>query len=67
MEKNTLLMAFIAFVIVFVNDLSEEYNWRIHLLRSKYGIVKYITAIVLICYILAFGVLNGGSFIYFQF
>ncbi len=67
MEKNTLLMAFIAFVIVLVNDLSEEYNWRIHLLRSKYGIVKYITAIVLICYIIAFGVLNGGSFIYFQF
>ena len=67
MDQNTLSMAFIAFVLVFANDFAEEKSWNIRLLRSKNRIIRYLSVILLICYILAFGVLNGGSFIYFQF
>lgn len=67
LDTNTLLMAFIAMAIVFFYDLAKEMNLNIHLLSSKYVFVRYTTAVLMICYILAYGVLNGGSFIYFQF
>ena len=53
--------------IVFIYDFIKEKTLNIHLLSSKYMLVRYLTAVLLIVYILAFGVLNGGSFIYFQF
>lgn len=67
LDTNTLLMAYIAIGIVFIYDFVKEKKLEIHLLSSKYIVVRYITAVLLICYILTFGVLNGGSFIYFQF
>lgn len=67
LDTNTLSMAFFAMAIVFIYDFIKERNLNIHLLSSKYIVVRYLTAILLIVYILAFGVLNGGSFIYFQF
>ena len=67
LDYNTLILAFIAFALVFINDISEERSWNIHILRSKYRVIRYISVVILICYIVAFGVLNGGSFIYFQF
>lgn len=67
LDTNTLMMAFFAMVIVFIYDFIKEKNLNIHLLSSKYMVVRYITAVLLIVYILAYGVLNGGSFIYFQF
>ena len=67
LDTNTLSMAFFAMAIVFIYDFIKEQNLNIHLLSSKYRVVRYLTAVLLIVYILAFGVLNGGSFIYFQF
>ena len=67
LDTNTLSMAFFAMSIVFIYDFIKEKNLNIHLLSSKYMVVRYLTAVLLIVYILAFGVLNGGSFIYFQF
>ena len=67
LDTNILFMAFGAMAIVFIYDFIKEKNLNIHLLSSKYMAVRYITAVLLIVYILAFGVLNGGSFIYFQF
>lgn len=67
MDKSTLLLAFVSLLLVFTYDLTKEYNIKLHLLDSKNMLIRYITAILLICYIIAFGVLNGGSFIYFQF
>lgn len=66
-DTNTLLMGFIAMAVVFTYDFIKEKQLKIHLLSSKYLLVRYMTAVSLIVYILAFGVLNGGSFIYFQF
>ena len=67
LDTNTLSMAFLAMSIMFIYDFIKEKNLNIHLLSSKYMVVRYLTAVLLIVYILAFGVLNGGSFIYFQF
>jgi len=67
LDTNTLLMAYIAIGIVFIYDFVKEKKLKIHLLSSKYIVVRYVTAVLLICYILTYGVLNGGSFIYFQF
>ena len=67
LDTNTLLMGFIAMVIVFIYDFIEERQLNIQLLNLRFMAVKYVGAVLLIVYILAFGVLNGGSFIYFQF
>ena len=67
LDTNTLMMAFFAMALVFAYDYIEEKQLNIHLLSSKNIVVRYLTAVLLIVYILAFGVLNGGSFIYFQF
>ena len=67
LDSNTLSMSFFAMAIMFIYDFIKEKNLNIHLLSSKYMVVRYLTAVLLIVYILAFGVLNGGSFIYFQF
>lgn len=67
MDKSTLLLAFVSLLLVIAYDITKEYNIKLHLLDSKNVFVRYITAIFMICYIIAFGVLNGGSFIYFQF
>ena len=67
LDSNTLLMGFAATVLAFAYDLVKETNANIHLLSSKYLPVRILTASLLIIYILGFGVLNSGSFIYFQF
>ena len=67
LDTNTLMMAFFAMALVFAYDFIKEKQLNIHLLSSKNIVVRYLTAVLLIVYILAFGVLNGGSFIYFQF
>ena len=66
-DIDTFLLGFVALTLVFVYDFIKEKQLNIHLLSSKYIVVRYATTILLIFYILAFGVLNGGSFIYFQF
>lgn len=67
LDKSHLLLAAIALLLVFAHDFVKEYGLRIHLLSSKHFVIKYIGAIILLGYILTLGVLNGGSFIYFQF
>ena len=67
LDTNTLLMGLVAMAIIFIYDLVKEKHLNMHLLSSRFMVVRYLTAIMLIVYILAFGVLNGGSFIYFQF
>ena len=65
--KSTLALGFVSFFILLIKDLSDEYQWKFKLLNSKNGVVSFASVVFLICYILLFGVLNGGSFIYFQF
>ena len=67
LDQTTLGLGLLSFLVLFLKDASDEYNWRIKLLSSSNAMVSGITMVILISYILLFGVLNGGSFIYFQF
>jgi D-alanyl-lipoteichoic acid acyltransferase DltB (MBOAT superfamily) len=52
--------------ILVIKEIFEEYT-SISLIHSKYAIVRYITVIILVCYVILVGVFDGGQFIYFQF
>lgn len=66
-DAPVFIVSFMSIIIMFMKDLVAEKNLSLHLLNNKYTIIRWSTCIVLICYILLFGALNGGSFIYFQF
>lgn len=63
----SLVYGFIAFGILALKDLHDEYNWKISLTDSKNLWVSHFSLAVLIIFILLFGVFDGGQFIYFQF
>lgn len=68
MDADTLVYAFVFAILVFSADFMDEYfSGKIKLLNSKNTILRWSTYIVMIIMILLFGVLDGGSFIYFQF
>lgn len=58
-------------VIVLIKDIIDEYRMRktgVGMNRSSTVWVKEVTQIILLsCFILLFGVFDGGQFIYFQF
>lgn len=67
-DPDTLAYAFMFMALIFVVDFVEEYAGnRIRLLNSKYTVVRWGTYLTMAVLILLFGVLDGGSFIYFQF
>ncbi|MCI7743345.1 MBOAT family protein [bacterium] len=67
LDKTTLGIGLVSFFLMLLKDVADEYDWNIKLLNSSNAFVSGATIVALICYILLFGVLNGGSFIYFQF
>ncbi len=66
-NENTFLLGFASLFILFVKDLKDEYNLRFNFFYSKHAAVRIFSIVFIIVYILLFGVLNGGQFIYFQF
>lgn len=68
MDADTLVYAFMFAILIFIVDFVEEYfSGKVQLMNNKYTVVRWITYITMIAMILLFGVLDGGSFIYFQF
>lgn len=65
--KPSIWYGVISLLILVCKDIVDEYQVRFNFLNSKYVVVRYATVICLISYILLFGVLDGGQFIYFQF
>ncbi len=67
-DPDTLAYSSVFIVLIFLVDFIEEfYAGRIRLMNSKYRFVRWCTYIILISFIMLYGVLDGGSFIYFQF
>lgn len=56
-----------ALSILIFKEMKEEFGWDIHISESKYCLVRHLYLILITAYILLFGVLDGGQFIYFQF
>lgn len=55
-----------AFILLF-KDLKDECGWKIHLMHSDNTIISIVSWVCVVAYILLFGILDGGQFIYFQF
>ncbi len=66
-SNSDLFIASVAIITVFIVEWCEEYAPKISLINSKHTIIRWATYITLICTILLFGVLDGGSFIYVSF
>ena len=56
-----------AILILVAKDIKDNFGLDIHLLHSKYYAVRLASVVFLISYILLFGALSSGAFIYFQF
>lgn len=57
----------LAMSILLTKELSDEYQWGIRVAESRYWLVRHIYLVMMIAYIILFGVLGGDQFIYFQF
>lgn len=67
-DPDTMVYGFGFLLLVFVVDFLTEFcGGRFQLLNNKHTVVRWVTYLAMIAMILMFGVLDGGSFIYFQF
>lgn len=66
-DTTSLLLGGISLVILLFKDTKDEFGWRIFAMHSKYKALRYVSVVGLIAFIMLFGVLDGGQFIYFQF
>ena len=56
-----------ALAILVAKDVKDCYGIKMNFMHSKYLVVRYASVVFLISYILLFGALSSGAFIYFQF
>ena len=66
-DKSVFVNGFLGLTILLLKDFKDEFGWKLNFMHSKWGIVRYASVVGIICYILLFGALSGGSFLYFQF
>ena len=65
--RSFIVYSSISLFILLFKDLKDHLNWEIHFLHAKKQYLRYISILALVSYILLFGALDGGQFIYFQF
>ena len=53
--------------ILLIKEFADEYQWPVRVADSKSWIVRHVYLVMMIAYIILFGVLGGDQFIYFQF
>lgn len=56
-----------ALLILIIKDLKDEIGYKINFMHSRFIIIRYLSTIVLVAYILLFGSFASDQFIYFQF
>lgn len=61
------LLGGLSIIIMFFKEFKDENGFNIHLMHSKYTIIRILTIALLVSYIVLTGELSGGMFIYFQF
>lgn len=66
-DASVFAVGLLSLFILLLKDLKDEFQLRLNLLHSTNVVVRYVSAIVLIAFIVSMGVLDGGQFIYFQF
>ncbi len=66
-EFAIFLAIIFAMIIMILKELGEEYKWGIRIANSHVWVVRHLYIVMMIAYILLFGVLGGDQFIYLQF
>jgi D-alanyl-lipoteichoic acid acyltransferase DltB (MBOAT superfamily) len=66
-DKSVFVYGLIALFILIFKETKDNFNWNIHFMHSKHTVVRYISTVALIVYVLLFGSYANGQFIYFQF
>lgn len=67
-DPDTMLYATVFMILIFIVDFIDEYfSKKITLINHRCIFVRWASYLALAAMILLFGVLDGGSFIYFQF
>lgn len=66
-DKSSMFFGVTSMLVLIMKDVVDEYNIQFNFMNSKYVVVRYISVIAIISFVLLFGVLDGGQFIYFQF
>ena len=56
-----------AMTILLIKEFADEYKWPVRVADSKSWIVRHVYLVMMIAYIILFGVLGGDQFIYFLF
>ena len=66
---NEILMVngMMGLLLLVAKDANDYFGHKIGFLHSKNVVVRYLSAIFLVVYIILFGSMDGGQFIYFQF
>ena len=67
-HQTSLFFSVAGIIILFLKDFKDEY-WpnKHYFFESKYIAIRYLSFLFIVCFIILFGVLGGGQFIYFQF
>ena len=66
-DKSVFVYGLTALFILIFKEMKDNFNWNIHFMHSKYTVVRYMSTVALIVYVVLFGAYAGGQFIYFQF
>ena len=66
-NEPTIYLAFVSLLILISKDCCDQFGIRVSLFNSRSVVVRYLSIVFIISFILLFGVLEGGQFIYFQF
>ena len=64
---SVLTMGCMSLFVLLLKDFLDESNLKLRFVNSTNNFVGYTSITLLICFILLFGCLSGGQFIYFQF
>ena len=67
LDKTILIFAFTCLFVLIVKDIVDEYKINFNFLHSNNVVIRYVSAMLLIGLIIQMAVMEGGSFIYFQF
>lgn len=66
-NREVFFYGLIPLCLLIFKDTKDAFGVRINFLHSNHLAVRIASAAILIAYIMLFGALNAGSFIYFQF
>ena len=67
LDYATFIAAGMAMIVLLAKEFADEYQWKTHIAESDSWLVRHVSLVVMISYIILFGVLGGDQFIYFQF